>query len=206
MEPLGLLGLLVDQIISWGSPNLKILGKLMTNGSDVLKKNPVSYSIWLMPEGNVKYQLKKAIYMLSTDFDGPIFTPHVTLVSSFLGSEKELLQKTEIISKKIKPFEISFGDIEYSGDFFRSLFLKIKVNTKLKTARDIACKELNWNENDYMPHLSLVYGDYNRKEKEQMISTIKIIPDWFLVDHIFLAHNDEINLKWKVIQGYPLIN
>ena len=104
MEPLGLLGLLVDQIISWGSPNLKILGKLMTNGSDVLKKNPVSYSIWLMPEGNVKNQLKKAIYMLSTDFDGPIFTPHVTLVSSFLGSEKELLQKTEIISKKIKPF------------------------------------------------------------------------------------------------------
>ena len=91
----------------------------MTNGSDVLKKNPVSYSIWLMPEGNVKYQLKKVIYLLSTDFDGPIFTPHVTLVSSFLGSEKELLQKTEIISKKIKPFEISFGDIEYSGDFFR---------------------------------------------------------------------------------------
>ena len=137
----------------------------MTNGSDVLKNNPVSYLIWLMPEGNVKYQLKKAIYMLSTDFDGPIFTPHVTLVSSFLGSEKELLQKTEIISKKIKPFEISFGDIEYSDNFFRSLFLKIKVNTKLKTARDIACKELNWNENDYMPHLSLVYGDYNRKVK-----------------------------------------
>ena len=178
----------------------------MLSKSAVCDRNPVSYSIWLMPEGNVKDQLKYAIYSLSTDFGGPIFEPHITLVSSVLGSEKELVQKTEIISKKIKPFEISFGDIEYSDNFFRSLFLKIKVNTKLKTARDIACKELNWNENDYMPHLSLVYGDYNRKEKEQMISTVKFIPDWFLVDHIFLAHNDEINLKWKVIQGYPLIN
>ena len=159
-----------------------------------------------MPEGNFKYQLKRVIDMLSTNFDGPIFTPHVTLVGSFLGREKELLQKTKIISKKIKPFEIYFGNIEYSNDFFRSLFFKIKVNKKLKTAREIACKELNWNGDDFVPHLSLIYGDYNRKEKEQMISKIKIFPDLFLIDHIFLAHNDEINLNWKVIKGYPLKN
>ena len=145
------------------------MGKHMTNESDILKRNPVSYSIWLMPKGNVKYQLKKIIFMLSTEFDGPIFTPHVTLVSSFLGSQEELSHKTRIISKKIKPFEVSFGDIGYTGDFFRSLFLNIKVNTKLKTARDIACKELNWNQNDFMPHLTLFYGDHKRKKKEQMI-------------------------------------
>ena len=136
-------------------------------------------------------------------------------LSLFIEEQTEINDLSESEIKKLKKllFHLcetgslnKLGDIEYSDNFFRSLFLKIKVNTKLKTARDIACKELNWNENDYMPHLSLVYGDYNRKEKEQMISTIKIIPDWFLVDHIFLAHNDEINLKWKVVQGYPLIN
>ena len=178
----------------------------MKSENDGLKRNPVSYSIWLMPEGNVKYDLRNVIYMLSANFGGPLFTPHVTLVGSFLGSEKELLHKTEIISKKIKPFEIYFGDIEYSVEFFRSLFLKIKVNTELIKARDIACKELNWIKNDYIPHLSLVYGDYDTKEKEHMISNIKIIADRFLVDHIFLAHNDEINLKWEVIRGYQLMN
>ena len=65
---------------------------------------------------------------------------------------------------------------------------------------------MNWIKNDYIPHLSLVYGDYDTKEKEHMISNIKIIPDRFLVDHIFLAHNDEINLKWEVIRGYQLMN
>jgi len=183
-----------------------MLEKLIPSEISMLKRNPISYSIWLMPEGNIKDQLKNTIYSLSTDFGGPLFEPHITLVSSFLGSEKELLQKTEIISKKIKPFEIFFGHISYLDNFFRSLFITVKVSIELKTARDIACKELNCNDNDYMPHLSLTYGDYSKKEKEKMISTVDIMPDGLSVDHIFLAHNNEINLKWKVIQAFHLIN
>ena len=157
-----------------------------------------------MPESNVKDQLKNVIYTLSNDFGGPIFEPHVTLVSSFLGSEKELLQKTEIISKTIKPFEIFFSHIGYIDNFFRSLFLIVKVSIELKLAREIACKELNWTDNDYMPHLSIAYGDYDKKKKERMISTVDIMPNRFLVDHIFLAHNDEIRLEWNVIRRFKL--
>ena len=172
----------------------------------MLKRNPISYSIWVMPEGNIKDQLKNTIYSLSTDFGGPVFEPHITLVSSFVGNEKDLMQKTEIMSKKIKPFEIFFDRIAYLDNFFRSLFLTVKVNIGLELARDIACKELNWNDNDYMPHLSLTYGDYSKKEKEKMISTVDNVPDGFLVDSIFFAYNDEINLKWKIIQAFHLIN
>ena len=177
----------------------------MPSQSDMFKRNPVSYSIWLMPRGHVKDQLRNAICSLSTDFEGPIFKPHVTLVGGFLGREKELLQKTEIISRNIRPFEISFNGITYLDEYFRSLFLKVKFSSQLKGAKDIACKELSWNDNGYIPHLSLAYGNYSIKEKEEMISTINILPNGFLVDHIFLAHNDEIHLKWKVIQGFPLI-
>ena len=184
----------------------RIQEKLIPSKTSMLKRNPVSYSIWLMPEGNVKDKLKNIIYSLSTDFGGPIFEPHITLVSSFLGSEKELIQKIEIISKKIRPFEIFFDHIACLDNYFCSLFLTVKVSIELKLARDIPCKELNWNDNDYMPHLSLKYGDYSKKEKEKMISTVDIIPDGFLVDYIFFAYNDEINLKWKVLQAFRLRN
>ena len=180
--------------------------KLVSSKSDVYKRNPVSYSIWLMPKGDIKDQLENAIHSLSTDFGGPKFKPHVTLLSSFIGNEKNLIKKTEIISNKIKPFEIIFDGIAYLDKFFCSIILKVKVSTGLRPARDIACKELNWNDKNYMPHLSLSYGNYSKKEKEKMITTIKIIPRGFFVDHIFLAHNDEINLKWKVIKGFPLSN
>ena len=157
-----------------------------------------------MPEESVREELKNIIHFFSNNFGGPQFEPHVSLVSSFLGSEKELLQKVETISKKIKPFNIFFDGITYLDEFFRSIFLIVKDNIGLQSARDIACKELNWNDNDYILHLSLAYGDYSKKEKEKMIPRVNINPNGFLVDHIFLAHNDEINLKWKIIYGFPL--
>ena len=184
----------------------RILKKLIPSAIGMLKRNPISYSIWLMPAGNIKDQLKNTIYSLSTDFGGPIFEPHITLVSSFVGNEEDLIQKTEIISKKIKPFKIFFDRIAYLDNFFCSLFLMVKVNIELELARNIACDELNWNDNHYMPHLSLIYGNYSKKEKEKMISTVDNIPDWFLVDYIYFASNDEINLEWKVIQAFDLNN
>ncbi len=172
----------------------------------VKRRNPISYSIWAMPVGKESNILKNTINLFSADFGGPIFEPHVSLVSSFLGSEKVLLQKVKTISKKIKPFDIYFDGIAYLDEFFRSIFFKVKVNTGLQLAIDITSKDLNWNDKDCLPHLSLAYGDYTKKEKEKMISTIKIIPKGFFVDHIFLVHNDEINLNWEIINAFPLSN
>ena len=181
-----------------------MLEKLMPNKNNMIIRNPLSYSIWLMPKGIIKDQLKNMIYSLSSNYGGPIFEPHVTLVSGFLGSEKELLQKTKMISKEIRPFKIFFGGIANIDEFFRSHFLKVKVCPELQLVRDFTCRKLNYNNYDYSPHLSLAYGDYSKKEKQIMNSAIKLLPDGFLVEHIFLAHNDEINLKWKVIQGFSL--
>lgn len=159
-----------------------------------------------MPEGNTKDQLKKIIYKLSTNFGGPIFEPHITLVSSFVGNENIFIQKVGIISKKIKPFKIIFDRVAYTENFFRSLFLMVKENIELELARDIGCKGLNWRDSDYIPHLSLNYGDYTKKEKEKMVSKIHNVPNGFIVKIIFLVYNNEINLEWKVIKAFDLIN
>ena len=73
----------------------------MPSESEMFKRNPVSYSIWLMPDSKVKDQLKNKILALGSDFGGPIFEPHVTLIGSSLGAENTLLQKTEIIRLNI---------------------------------------------------------------------------------------------------------
>ena len=109
-----------------------------------------------MPEDNLKDQLENKIQLLASDFDGPIFEPHVTLVSSFLGDEETLIDKTEIISNKIPPFRIFFDGIAYLDEFFRSLFLKVKENPQLVLARGISLAELGLKEKEYLPHLSLI--------------------------------------------------
>ena len=169
-------------------------------------RNAQSYAIWLMPHGNDKHQLKAKIQSLSSDFDGPLFEPHVTLVGGFLGEEKKLLKKTETISKIIAPFIIVFDGVAYFNEFFRSLFLKVKFSSQLGAARVLACTELEWKENKYLPHLSLIYGDYTVKQKGKMILSLDSVIDSFSVNNIYLAHNDEINLKWEVIREFPLNN
>ena len=176
----------------------------MSFNSLKLKRNAKSYSIWLMPDGKDKDQLKTTIISLASDFNAPFFNPHVTLVGGFLGKEKQLLKKMKIISKKIPSFIVSFDGIDYLNDFFCSLFLKVKLNDQLIRARDIASKELDLIKDNYMPHLSLIYGNYNSIQKENMISRVSSIPISFSVNKIFLAYNDEINLMWKVIRGFSL--
>ena len=176
----------------------------MTHDKINKKRNPISYSIWLMPTDNKKDQFSKMINAISHKYGGPLFDPHVTLVSGFLGKKRDLIDKTETISNKISPFKILFDGISYLDEFFRSLFLKVKLYPDLRAARNLACAELAWDEIDYLPHMSLIYGDFTPIQKEKMISTLGLFPDSFSVNKIYLIHNDEIQMKWRVIRGFPL--
>jgi 2'-5' RNA ligase len=176
----------------------------MSGENAKVERISVSYSIWLMPEYILNDQLQNKIQSLGSVFGGPFFEPHVTLVSGFLGKRKELIEKTETISNKISPFKILFDGIAYLDEFFRPLFLKVKFSPHLRAARNLACAELAWDEIDYLPHMSLIYGDFTPIQKEKMISTLGLFPDSFSVNKIYLIHNDEIQMKWRVIRGFPL--
>jgi len=158
-----------------------------------------------MPQGKNKKFLKNKIDYLSKNFGGPSFSPHVTLIGSFLGEQKDLIEKTKQISEKIKAFEIYFYKLCSLDKFFQSLFLDVKLNRELVNARNYASHKLGCSNDNYEPHLSLAYGEYSKKVKDKMISTIDKFPQRFFVDKIFLAHNNEINLRWKIIKDFPLI-
>ena len=164
-----------------------------------------------MPENSAYKALKSNIDMINKHLNGPDFDPHITLVSSFLGREEHLVEKTKTISNKITPFNITFNKIKYLDEFFRSLFITIASDNQFKSARKIALSELGdfkrrKKKNNYIPHMSLVYGDYKQEEKKRMIRSIISIPKGFFVKNIFLAFNDEINLKWKIVKKFELVS
>ena len=65
-----------------------------------MKRKPISYSIWLMPAKEQKVVLENKIKTLANQHGGPMFDPHITLLSSFVDDESTLLYKTENLSKK----------------------------------------------------------------------------------------------------------
>jgi|TARA_B100000315_G_scaffold50860_1_gene45399 2'-5' RNA ligase len=168
------------------------------------KRNPLSYSIWLMPTGSMKQKLKQVINELSINYGGPTFGPHVTLISSFLGNEEELLQRTEKLASKITPFGLKLRAIKYLNEFFRSFFLDVELTNDLKQARSAGLELFTCNENEYRPHMSLAYGDFTVSQKEKMKKSLSQLPKEFIVNNFFLAHNNENDLRWRVIRGFLL--
>ena len=165
-----------------------------------------SYSLWLMPKGKVLDGLSKIILDLSVKYSTPVFLPHVTLVSSFQGNEKKILKNfNKLLSlNSIRPFKINLNNVSYSDKFFSSLYINCKKNKNLVYARNEALRFFSCKEKIYMPHLSLIYGALNHYDKQQIISDFSNSYKQFFADELFLAYNDEQNLKWKIIEGVKL--
>ena len=170
-----------------------------------LKRNALSYSLWMIPDGKLFLELQSIIHNLSSAFEGIRFIPHVTLLTGFQDKESILLNKAEKFVNNISSFNVYLKEIEFSDEFFRTFFIKVDFDSNLKKAREIACSDFLWNDDNFIPHLSLAYGLKELTFKKNIKRTIKNNFKKFRVNKIYLAHNDEINYKWKVIQQFPIL-
>jgi 2'-5' RNA ligase len=123
-----------------------------------------------MPRGRVRNDLQKLITKLSVQYASPDFEPHVTLVGELVISENEAITKTKQLANLLKPFTISLKEVACLDEYFRCVFIKAEKTEGLMNA-NLTARALFKQENseEYMPHLSLVYGDLQGKTKKAII-------------------------------------
>jgi 2'-5' RNA ligase len=171
------------------------------------KRNPISYSVWFIPEGNKYDILHSLIINISKKYTYIEFMPHVTLLGGFLGEENDLKNKTKNLAKKIAPLTIKFNEIAILNEFFRCLFFKIKTNHIFNHARSLAVDTFLYEDYDFLPHLSLAYGSENEKIKTEIKlfveNNLKNVNN-FYADTLYLVKNDEIRFQWEIIEEYKL--
>jgi len=131
-----------------------------------------TYSLWFEPSGDIAYKLQKRIKKLSEKHQTPIFSPHVTLLGSINGSETELTSLTNTLASPMSPFDLELTKAGYLDTFYQSLFVHVKKTKELEDVRNRACQLFDCNEDEYMPHLSLLYGDLSQKEKQRILNLI----------------------------------
>lgn len=131
------------------------------------------YSIWLMPSGKVYNKLAKIISQLSEKYSSPHFEPHITLLGLTIGAEEEVITKTFQLAKILQPFEITFNKVDYSDEYFRILFIRVKETKDIMEA-NLKAREIFNRQGDpkYIPHLSLMYGNFSPEIKEKIIKDI----------------------------------
>jgi len=167
---------------------------------------PVKYSLWLMPTGELSARLTEIIEDLSHDRPDLRFEPHVTLLGGLSGSELEFSSKTREVASVIKPYQIRLDKVDYLDEFFRSLFIRVEpTRPVLEANRKARLIFHRQQETGYLPHLSLMYGDFLSLTKEQIISRIgREFQRRFEVCAIYLYSTEGEPKHWHRVGEFPL--
>src|SRR6187402_3187257 len=138
--------------------------------TDPTSSKTTGYHLFLEPTGSTVESLKVLMAFIATDFDAPIFTPHVTVLSRIESdSEEDLIEQTRTFAASIKPFDISLGEVASEDRYFRALYLHVQEEELMTELHWIAAQAFSMKPDEqYLPHLSLLYGSYPIESRERV--------------------------------------
>ncbi|MFH5832600.1 2'-5' RNA ligase family protein [Halalkalibaculum sp. DA3122] len=162
-----------------------------------------TYSLWLRPFGDIAYSLHERIKKLSAQHDTPVFEPHVTLLGGLAAGETALTQLTDTLASSLHPFEILLTRAGYTDSFYQSLFVHAEKSEELVKARRNAERLFDVHpEEEFMPHLSLLYGNLTRREKERILNVMgREFHTRFPVHNLLLIETTGKPESWKKIHS-----
>jgi len=135
-----------------------------------------TYSIWLVPSGGEYKEFAEIIENFSSKYLAPKFEPHLTLIGGWQGNKKQAISKTKKLASLLLPLGTVARAIGHTEDIHKALFINCDNNERLANAHLIAKMIFNHKEEKYLPHISLIYGKFNKKEKLGMIKSLKKYP------------------------------
>lgn len=119
----------------------------------------VGFSLWIVPEGEVRRRLAALIKALARRFGGPIFEPHVTLLAGVPGPAETVVTRAREIVRSRSPLGLRLGGLEAGDSYFRCLYLRVEPSPELLSLHSRARKAFGRRDEPFFPHVSLMYGN-----------------------------------------------
>jgi 2'-5' RNA ligase len=159
-----------------------------------------------MPEGKVRHRLIQILHRLSIQYGAPEFPPHVTLLGSCVGERDEMIRQSSVVAAAQRPFTIRLGKIDFRDEYFRCLFAYAGPEDPLRTAYQTACRTFyRAPEPSFMPHLSLLYGNYSVNAKEEIMAALgRRLDVQFKVRSLHLYSTQGNVKEWRLVQSFGL--
>lgn len=166
------------------------------------------YALWLLPDEVASDTFRDVIVRLSGRYQGPRFEPHVTLLGWITGAEEQLTQITAQLAQQLRILNLQAAGFDGEQYYFRCFYTKLAVSQGLIEAHEQASAVFNaGHSSDYMPHLSLVYGQATVTDKPALIQELAtILPSEFSVDRLQLVHITVSVADWRVVTTCTLGN
>jgi 2'-5' RNA ligase len=158
------------------------------------------YFLAFSGDPKIDSKLFALIKELSASYGGPVFMPHLTILSSVRGEEKEIHIKTKELAGSINPIKAELGEISYSTTHFQNIFVRVKANPEIMNAHLLAREIFGLVDKNafYMPHISLLYGDQDMQQRQIIANSLnfKIEPE-YLINKIMLVPYADSPTSWQ---------
>lgn len=170
--------------------------------------NDVPVSLWCIPEPRVLPALHYAIHELSRKFGGPIFPPHITLLSQINDRPSTILQPLARLAEHLPPFDVVIAGIRRSEEVFRAVVVEFEPCEALHQAW-MGAQQLFSSQSrvPYSPHLSLAYGHVDESAVNAARDALReLLPDRFLIGALALVRaGSKVPVgKWRPLRIFPL--
>ena len=164
------------------------------------------HSLWLMPTGDVYDGLSRILRQLSARYAAPEFPPHETLLGECVGPRRELIDKSAGLAAAIRPFTVRLEQIDFLDEYYRCLFVRAALTEPLWKAHQAARQAFgHGHDPSFVPHLSLLYGDFPRDEKAEVIAQMGLrLEVQFKVRslHLYRTHGEP--RQWRRVASFGL--
>tara|TARA_B100000212_G_C27257012_1_gene482775 strand:- start:289 stop:813 length:525 start_codon:yes stop_codon:yes gene_type:complete len=163
--------------------------------------------IWLTFSEKDQIDLVKLQSKVQFRLNSPKFKIHLTLCGPYEIMSEELVLFVKDIANKQKNFVLETNKYGKKKEFFESFFIRIKESQKLIDLRKQFSKFENKNDEfQYTPHISLSYGVFENKVKNDLILTLPEINQNLEVANIAIVKVDENKFLWDEVISFPLKN
>jgi hypothetical protein len=129
---------------------------------------------WLIPAEPARDFFASTIERLATRFEAPLFEPHLTVYAARQRAENPAGVLRDILAG-CKPFRVSLGDIQYSDEFTKTVFVRCEPSAELlRLYRALEQASSSRGNYELNPHLSLIYKTMPRETKEEIASSLTL--------------------------------
>ncbi|MEO1475499.1 MAG: hypothetical protein AAFS13_03880 [Pseudomonadota bacterium] len=135
---------------------------------------------------------------------GADFVPHLTVAGSFEVEFDQFLSlsKMAVSARKSVGAPLTVTPIAYDvGETcFQSLYLRCDVSDAVRVVRRALHTAFFQQEPDFMPHISLYYGDADQRARRSVIADLPPPIGPFEAGGFAIAGEGETPMTWKIVE------
>ncbi|AEE84109.1 hypothetical protein [Arabidopsis thaliana] len=172
------------------------------------------YAIWAVPEDDVEDRLQRLMEGLRSEFGGPAFDPHLTLVGPFpyklTASEAKRMFKSACEGFKVYPATVD--QVSAGTSYFQCLYVSLRHTVEVMNAAGHFMAHFKpFTGKFYVPHMSILYGDLTEREKKKALEKAYTLDSSldglnFKINRVALWITDADVGSWVKVDEHTLIS